>query len=257
MSTSHASVDFRIIRNMNILKLAAALAMVVVSVWWNSNVAEAATLQVRIYSSLEPGSGLYEYGKHFDEGNVAFGARDWNFTTDGDSTHVYLRLNLYQTQTYYLRYHIYNSPGSSCSMTAKLAQYIGGQWIDIGGTELHFDHQTQTGETWTNYVLYSGEAIGWDLGDEELCGTSEYHSHQSGDVGTTALMSFTSFSSDTCWTPSEYSFQCPGDYPDHTSCPDTYSGTASTSGVITGEYTCARWNVRYRSTSDPVFYVYY
>lgn len=62
---------------------------------------------------------------HFDEGNVAFGARDWNFASDGDGTPVYLRLNLYQTQTYFTRYHIYPTPGDSCTMSAKLTQYLG------------------------------------------------------------------------------------------------------------------------------------
>lgn len=241
----------------NILKLACAVAVAIISIWWYSGVSYASVVQVRIYSSLEPSSGLFDFGMHFDEGNVAFGARDWNFSGDGDSTPVYLRLNLYHTQTYYVRYHIYPTPGSSCSMSAKLAQYIGGQWIDIGGTELHFDHQTQISETWTTYIINEGESIGTSVGNLELCGTGAYHSHSSADVGTTSLMTFTPQSNDTCWTEVEYSFQCPGSFPKHYDC-TTSSGTASKTGTISEYVSCdPLWSKQFRSTTYPAFYVWY
>ena len=247
--------DRHLIRSMNLLKIGLAALIVCLGLWWQTGSANATTVQIRIYSSLEPSSDLQDSGLHFDEGNVAFGARDWIFYGAGSSTHVYLRLNLYQTQIYFVRYHVYPI-GSDCTMGAKLAQYINGSWVDIGGTEIHFEHQTQIAETWTAYAINAGEAIALDLGNLKWCGDLDgYHSHQSADVGTTGLMTAVPQTNETCWTDLEYSFQCPGSFPDHYTCSSS-SGTASVSGSIT-EYKCSTWSVYARSTTYPAFYVWY
>jgi hypothetical protein len=144
-------------------------------------------------------------------------------------------------------------------MYGRMAQWLGSSWVEIGGTELHYLHSTGVAaDIWTPYVLNAGQTIGQHLATVSASCWNPAHSHMSGDVGTTSLMLLGSVANETCWTELEYAFQCPGSYPTHLACPNSYSATlSSTSGTIWGVYTCELWSKRFRSVSDVTFLVSY
>ena len=228
--------------------------------------AEASTIQWNLYSSLEPPSGQYEFGMHFDEsGNPQFGARDFNVASDeGDP--VFLRVNVATNQTYYFLYDI--QAYGTCSRKANVRRYIGGSWQLLGGTELHFLHMENLASAGhTSYAAWVNDTIGHQVGtvaDDTACGVSSTtgHSHFSADVQGSSLMFMYYRLQDTCWTDVEQTaYQCGGDFPENydppgipgVQCP--YSGgEASTSGGYY-EYICAEWQLQYMSVSETVFAV--
>jgi hypothetical protein len=142
---------------LNAMKLVIAVGLAGLSFMLHQEHARAASDQWRIYSSVEVyGTDLWEYGKHFDEGNVAFGARDFNTQSDA-GFNAYLRVNVAANQAYYFLYRV--RPNGTCATYASVMQYIGGSWVDIGGTELHFLHMDDPqGPLQTDYATRRGSA---------------------------------------------------------------------------------------------------
>lgn len=216
----------------------------------------------RVYPGLDDAS-LSQYGLHFDEtgtGNYAFGARDFNSPGDGSSPSIYFRVQL--TQAYGSGVMFYFTRYGSPECNLKVQAGVMDEW----------GFYPYTGEVFNHLHLYTLPATGNYAGPIYSVneGVYEYvgkvapvgndcvyddapHLHQSGNLNGTSVGRVLPASNESCWTNNDgtYSWQCPGTYPDHSTC-STASGTAGVSGTIT-EYICQTWGYTAWSPSFRLF----
>jgi hypothetical protein len=236
----------------------------------------------RMYPGLDYGD-LYQYGMHFDEASVNYGARDFNRPGDADAgKETYFRVQLSAPyQAYPLVFRLTHL--GNCGVEATAGFVLGGQFYAYAGERFHYIHLTQSSRaannSLTNPVSQVNASVYHQVGKVAIasdtgCSAGGYpHLHQSADLSpTTPIWRYIVYpSGETCWTSnhSGNTWQCSANNKLHADSPNSHGGCGSYSGYLAtvsggaspDPYRCEEWSYKGQTSlaawgsAQKVFYV--